>query len=106
MLCPTPRTADHFILENFCISAARNLGASHPLHPLISMPCKINAGIIETGIQTLLPNITGSFDHWLSISGWSVGQMLPVLLDGYNWEGAYLEADIEVRCGDPYRPQR
>jgi hypothetical protein len=47
-------------------------------------------------LQTLLPNITGAFDNLLAVSGWSVGKMLPVLIAGYDWEGSYLDADMQV----------
>ena len=78
--------ADHFVMENLCISAERNLGSGHPLYPMISKPCKLNAGIIQTGIQARQGaggGRTGS--RWMAGHGLLAGRLADRLA-GWPWQ--------------------
>jgi len=85
------------VLENLCISAERNFNPKHPLAVLLKIPCKLNAGIIDSGIQLLLP--PGSiFDTILAVSSNSLStKLLPYLANTYNWTANYLSQSLSSR---------
>lgn len=93
-----PPHAAHFVLENICTSARRNLAGNHPLHDLLTRACKLNAGAIAENIATLLPVGTGAFDNLMAVGGQSMATgLLPGLLARWTWDTSYLETDMENR---------
>lgn len=87
----------HLVLENVCVAAERHLHPTHPMHMLISQPCRDNAGLLADGIAILLPNTTGMFSVVDSFSGPSIVGALPKIISDFVWEGSFHEADLTTR---------
>lgn len=64
---------------------------------LLSIPCQLNTGIIDSGVAFLLP--PGSiFDRWLAVNSTSLAtKLLPYLADTYNWTDNYIAVNLARR---------